>query len=253
MSSSDRPGPRTDDPSLAAIDEILTTTRTVRRGMDLTRPVARELIDECLGIALHAPNASNRQQWRFVLLDDPRLKDAVATYYRRAAAARAESLRAESLRAESLRAESLRAESLRAESLRDGAPMDAARHRIESSVSYLAQHLHEVPCLVLAGMRGRPPAGAALAQQASYWGSIFPALWSFMLAARSRGLVSALTTVHLAYEREVAEAIGIPRDEIAQAALIPVAHALRPRSRPAARRPVSEVAGWNSLPTGTSR
>jgi nitroreductase len=233
MSSSDRPGPRTDDPSLAAIDEILTTTRTVRRGMDLTRPVARELIDECLGIALHAPNASNRQQWRFVLLDDPRLKDAVATYYRRAAAARAESLRAESLR--------------------DGAPMDAARHRIESSVSYLAQHLHEVPCLVLAGMRGRPPAGAALAQQASYWGSIFPALWSFMLAARSRGLVSALTTVHLAYEREVAEAIGIPRDEIAQAALIPVAHALRPRSRPAARRPVSEVAGWNSLPTGTSR
>lgn len=195
------------------LDQALTTTRTVRRRLDLTRPVEPELIRECLRLATCAPNGGNRQDWRFLVIDDPAVKEQVARHYREASA----------------------------EYLADK-PENANTAAARS----LAERLADVPALVLACSRGRLAADAPRAKSSSFYGSIYPAVWSFMLAARARGLSTALTTVHLAREREVADLLGIPFDEVTQVALIPIAHRLgpQPAGRPP-RGPLEEVVAHN--------
>ena len=98
--------------------------------------------------------------------------------------------------------------------------------------------VHVIPCI-----EGRTD-GKPAAAQASRWGTIVPAAWSFMLAARSRGLGSVWTTFHLQYEREAAELLGIPYDDVMQAALIPVAYTVGTDFRPARRKPLETLAHW---------
>ncbi|MDI5961310.1 nitroreductase family protein [Streptantibioticus silvisoli] len=199
------------------IDGLLTRTPTVRRRLDLTRPVPRPLIEECLRLALHAPNGANRQNWRFLVIDDPATKAGIARYYKAAS-----------------------------DAYLAAGPPAAMSERAVAGVRYLADHLHEVPALVLAATRGRLPRDAPLAQQSGFFGSVYPALWSFMLAARSRELGAALTTVHLAHEREVAELLGIPADEVTQVALLAVGYTTGgPGFRPTPRQPLDEVVSWN--------
>jgi nitroreductase len=114
-----------------------------------------------------------------------------------------------------------------------------------SSAGYLFEHLHEVPALVIACIEGRFD-GAPLVVQATTFGSILPAVWSFMLAARTRGLGTSWTTVHLAREAEAAEILGIPYDDVTQVALIPVAHTIGNEFKPATRRPLEAVAHWDA-------
>jgi nitroreductase len=206
------------------IDEVLTTTRAVRRRLDLSRPVPRELLLECLEIALQAPTGSNHQGWRFVFVADPERKRAIADRYRRSFAA---------YRARP--APRYPPGDLRAE----------RRPRVLASAAYLAEHLHEAPWLLIPCLEGRLREGASTAEQAAFWGSILPAFWSFMLAARARGLGTAWTTFHLAYEREVAEVLGIPYDAYTQAGLTPVAYLRGDRLRPAPRIPAPAVACWD--------
>ncbi|WP_194819072.1 nitroreductase family protein [Nocardia sp. XZ_19_385] len=195
--------------------ELLTTTRAFRRRLDLTRPVARQELLDCLDIAVHAPSGTNRQPWRFLVIEDPATKNEVAEYYRKGFAAY------------------LSARTPRPDQLRDLA-----------SGQYLADHLHEVPALVLVCAPGRPPASPL--QLASFYGSIYPMVWNLLLALHSRGLGSTLTTAHLAHEREVAELLGIPFDDISQVALLPVAH-LKPASGPPSgpRTPAAELTRWD--------
>ncbi|WP_406272027.1 nitroreductase family protein [Nocardia sp. NBC_00881] len=196
--------------------ELLTTTRAFRRRLDLTRTVARQDLLDCVRIAVHAPSGSNRQPWRFVVVQDYQTKQRIAEYYRKAFAA------------------NLSGRTPRPDELGD---LSSARH--------LADHLHEVPALVLVCTIGRPPEPASPLRLASFYGSIYPAVWNFMLALHERGLGSCLTTAHLYYEREIAELLDIPFDEVAQVALIPVAH-LRPGPSVAARRaPATEVTMWD--------
>lgn len=195
-------------------DELLSTTRAVRRRLDLSRPVEPELIDECLRLAVQAPNASFRQHWHFVVVTDPDLRAGLAELYRRGAD--------------------------RYFTTRD-APGDA----LLASALYLVDHIHEVPVLLVPCVEGRLDGPAS--EQASRWGTIVPAAWSFMLAARARGLGTCWTTFHLAHEREAAELLGIPYDDVTQVALIPTAHTLGTDFRPAPRRPLEEVVhrnGW---------
>ena len=194
-------------------DELLTTTRAVRRRLDLQRPVDPALIEECIRIGLQAPNASNLQEWGFVVVTDPERRLALAQLYRLAAAGHYD-----------------RPEHARDRRLRSG------RH--------LAEHLHQVPALVIPCVPGRTDA-ADIYEQASQWGSIIPAAWSFMLAARARGLGTVLTTWHLKYEREASGILGIPYDDVMQAALIPVAHTLGTDFKPTKRKPVEDVVRWN--------
>jgi nitroreductase len=100
--------------------------------------------------------------------------------------------------------------------------------------------VHVIPCV-----QGRFE-GKSNALVASMYGSIIPAAWSFMLAARSRGLGTVWTTFHLMHEREVAEILGIPYDEVTQVSLIPVAYTIGTDFKPGRRKPLDSMIHWNS-------
>ncbi|HEU4946758.1 MAG TPA: nitroreductase family protein [Kribbella sp.] len=205
-------------------DELLTTTRSVRKRLDLERPVPMELVRECLEIALQAPSGSNRQSWHWVVVTDADKRAAIGEYYRRSVSAYLASPGA--------------AGSLYADDP-DRAPV---QRRVGSSVAYLGEKLGEVPLLVIPCIKARKlPSG----NQAGLWGSILPAAWSYMLAARARGLGTAWTTLHLVYEAEISQLLGIPED-VRQAVLIPTAYPIGTSFRPAARQPLEEVLHLNA-------
>ena len=210
------------------IDDVLTTTRAVRRRLDLERPVDALLVRECIELALQAPTGGNDQGWHFVVVTDADTRSAIADVFRRAAVDYAQRERP------------------RAPRLRERTDDErAARKRVMTSSGYLFEHLHEVPVHVIPCVEGRTD-GAVLVDQATAFGSILPAVWSFMLAARSRGLGTAWTTAHLEHEAEMADLLGIPADAVTQVALIPVAHTVGDDFRPAPRRPVEDVVHWGS-------
>ena len=203
-------------------DEVLTTTRSVRKRLDFSRPVEPELIKACLEIALQAPTGGNRQQWHFVVVTDPAKRQALGDIYRRGF-------------------EIYRSTSI----VRSFPDTERGRtlQRIVDSSSYLAEHLHEAPALVIPCIRGRLDGKSSL-EQAGAWGSILPAAWSFMLAARARGLGTTWTTIHLYFEKDAADVLGIPYDKITQAALIPVAYTQGTDFAPAKREPLDAVVHW---------
>lgn len=201
---------------LAVVDRLLTTTRAVRRKLDLTRPVDPQLVEECLELALQAPTGGNRQGWRWLIVTRPELRAGLADIYRSAEdgvfGRRAEESR---------------------ESRNDRAV------RVYTSAGHLAATLDRVPVHVVPCIEGRLESTSAF-EASTLYGSILPAVWSFALALRSRGLGSCWTTIHLKREREAAELLGIP-DGFTQVGLIPVAYALSGAFKPAQRAGVSEV------------
>jgi len=202
--------------------ELLTTTRAVRRRLDLTRPVAPALIRECLEVALQGPSGGNAQGWHWVVVTDPAQRLALAEVYRRAFAA----YRAHPSAAR----QRLLADPARA----------PQQERVMASADHLAEHLHEVPVLLVPCLEGRLTA-ETVGRAASFWGSLLPAVWNFMLAARLRGLGTCWTSLHLVHEREAAEVLGIPYERVSQGALIPVAHTLGTAFRPARRESLDDV------------
>ncbi len=213
------PSPSTFD--LAEIDRLLTTTRAVRKQLDLERPVPPSVIEECLQLALQAPNATNAQSWRWLVVSDPGLRRKVGDVY-----------------GEVLRPISLELREQR----RAAGDVDGLRH--SDSVLYLVDRLGDVPVLVIPCVAAHIGPETGLADLTGLFGSIYPAVWSFQLALRSRGLGSAFTTAHLLRAAEVAEILGIP-DGYVQTCLIPVAYTRRQDFSPAPRRPVAEVMLWD--------
>jgi nitroreductase len=199
-------------------DELLSTTRSVRKRLDLERPVPLELVRESLEVALQAPSGSNRQHWHWMVVTDAELRRQIGDYYRRSYE-----------RYRPGREE--RNAGLSAE-------RQAIRARIVSSSDYLAERMGDVPVHVLACITVGDdlPAG----NQAGLWGSLLPAAWSYQLAARARGLGSAWTTLHLAYEKEIAELLGIP-PQVRQGVLLPTAYFTGDTFRPARREPLDTV------------
>jgi nitroreductase len=126
----------------------------------------------------------------------------------------------------------------------DPAEVPEQHRRVMDASAYLAEHLHEVPVLVIPCIEGRTE-NVPFLQQAVTWGSILPATWSFMLAARARGLGTAWTSLHLAYEREAAAVLGIPYEHVMQVALIPVAHTVGTDFRPGPRLPGDRRVHWD--------
>jgi nitroreductase len=199
-------------------DELLATTRSVRRRLDLDRPVERELLEECLLLAQQAPTSGYSQNWHFVVVTDAARRAALGELWRGVAG------------------RYLQRRAADAADPRVGRMLDAVRH--------LAERIHRVPVHLIPCVEGRTD-GAPAAAQASRWASIIPAAWSFMLAARARGLGTVWTTFHLRHEREAAELLGIPYQAVMQAALIPVAHTVGSDFRPAARRPLDTMVHWD--------
>jgi nitroreductase len=203
---------------IATVDELLSTTRSVRKRLDLTRPVGREVILECIQLAMQAPTASNTQNWRWLVITDADKRAAIAEIYR----------------------------SIGAQYLAYAADneSDAQTQRVYQSAMSLTETLADVPVHVIPCLDGRidtaEPGIAAAA-----WASIIPAGWSFLLALRSRGLGSVWTTMHLFKEREVAELLGIP-PTVTQAALFPVAYTIGTDFRPAKRPPAETITYWDT-------
>jgi nitroreductase len=201
-------------PLVLTPDELLSTTRAVRKRLDLTRPVDRRVVDECIELALQAPTGGNLQGWHFVLVTEPEPKRAISELYRRSKA-------------------------------KNDPPSTPPEHqRIMDASAYLAEHLHEVPVLVIPCIEGRVENAPFVAQAVS-WGSILPATWSFMLAARARGLGTVWTSLHLEYEREVAEVLDIPYERVMQVALIPVAYTIGTDFKPGPRVPTGHRVHWD--------
>jgi nitroreductase len=200
-------------------DELLATTRSVRKRLDLTRPVEREVLAECLRLAQQAPTASYAQNWHFVVVTDPERRAALGELWRSVAGPYLERRAA-------------------------AAAADERVARISDAVRYLAEHIHQVPVHVIPCVEGRTD-HAPVVVQASRWGSIIPAAWSFMLAARARGLGTVWTTFHLRHERKAAEILGIPFETVMQAALIPVAYTVGTDFRPAVRHPLDAMVHWD--------
>jgi nitroreductase len=207
-------------------DELLSTTRAVRKRLDVSRPVEREVLEACLHLAQQAPTGSNQQHWSFLVVTDAQTRAALADLYRRGADAYRSNPNSPRNR------------------VIEDPELRATYERIRSSSDFLADHLQDVPVHVIPCIRGRPE-NLPLAAQAALWGSILPAVWSFMLAARSRGLGTCWTTFHLFAEREAAQLLGIPYDQVAQTALIPVAYTQGTEFRPAPREPLDAMVHWD--------
>ncbi len=189
-------------------DELLTTTRSVRKRLDLSRPVPLDLVRECLEIATQAPSGSNSQQWHWIVITDPAVRAQIGDYYRQVAGPY----------------------------LARNRPDDEPGQRVKDSAAYLAEHIGEVPVLMLACIEVPAP-WMMEGNQAGLWGSLLPAAWSYMLACRSRGLGTVWTTFTLRYEKEIAELLGLP-DNVRQGVLIPTAYYTGDTFRPGPRRPL---------------
>ncbi len=206
-------------------DEVLTTTRSVRKRLDFDTPVERSVVEECLQIALQAPTGSNTQGWHWIVVEDPDKRKAIADIYKDNFQLYANSARAEYAEGD-----------LRAEQA----------GRVTESAMYLAENFHRAPLLLIPAISGRFDNLPAFAG-ASIWGSLLPAVWSFMLAARERGLGSAWTTIHLMNdgERKAAEILGIPYDEVTQAGLFPIAYTIGTDFKVAKRMPLDPILHWD--------
>ncbi len=209
----------------AAADKLLTTTRSVRKRLDLTRPVPGELIAECIDVAMQAPTGTNAQNWSFVVVTDEAKRAAIADFYRKAG--------------------EIMAGSGYPPPLAEGDPREHVMPRVMESAMYLGTVLEQVPVFVIPCVQGRVENVAMVVAQASTYGSILPAAWSFMLAARARGLGTVWTTIHLFYEKDVATLLGIP-DDWTQVALFPVAYYTGDDFRPAHRLPSAQLTHWDT-------
>jgi nitroreductase len=204
---------------LAETDRLLSTTRAVRKRLDLDRPVEREVILECLRLAVQAPTMSNTQEWHWVVVTDPAKRAEVADTYRSLSEAYLDDARKSS--------------------------EDPQTRRVYESAYELSQILDRVPAMVIPCINSSYNIDSGNAVAAAVYGSIIPATWSFQLALRSRGLGSVFTTFHLFSADKVAAVLGIP-DGVTQVALLPVAYTLGTDFKPAQRPPVEQITYWNT-------
>lgn len=202
---------------LSSVDYILETTRSVRHRLDLSRAVDFDAVMRCLDIALQAPTGSNQQGWKWLIVTDADKKAKIGAYYKAAWYDYAQS----------------------APRSAPGSEPSAQMKRVISSARYLADHMGEAPMMIFPCIHGRA-ASPSPAANAGLYGSILPAAWSLMLALRARGIGAAWTTLHLNYEKECSEILGIP-DDVTMAALLPVAYFTGKTFKKAKRIPASEL------------
>jgi nitroreductase len=212
------------DFDLTQTDHLLGRTRAVRKRLDLTRPVPRDLILDCVRISTQGPAGGNHQKWRWVIVDDPDKKAVVADAYQRSYAPYIAAQKEAVAKAGN----------------------ESSKNAIIDSSTYLAEILAEVPVLAIPCALGSPSdAGGMTGGEQGWWGSVIPSVWSYCLAARSRGLGTVWTTLHLRYADEVANALGIP-DSVTQLACIPTAYFTGDDFKPASRKPAESVTYWNT-------
>jgi nitroreductase len=213
-----------------SVDEVLATTRAVRKRLDFEREVEPELLRECLELAIQAPSGSNSQLWRWIVVTDPEKKRALGKLYRKAFDIY----------------KTLDGNAGNVYKGDDQARIDQ-QQRVMSSAEFLAERMGEVPAMLIPCVAMRLDGGSNV-HGASIYGSVLPAAWSFMLAARARGLGTSLTTLHLMFEEKAAQVLEIPYEDLTQVGLIAIGYTKGTVFKPARRGPIDEIIGWNGPP-----
>jgi nitroreductase len=209
-------------------DELLSTTRAVRKRLDFTRPVPDDLLRECVDLAMQAPSGSNNMTMQFVVVRDPAKRAAIGAIYRQAYDIYRQ------------------LDGVYIGSIEKGSPeANAQQQRSAGSADFLAEHLGEAPALVLGCAYGRAENVPAIIG-ATVFGNVQPAMWNFMLAARARGLGTCWTTVHLMLEQQVADVLGIPFEKVQQVCLTPVAYTVGTDFKPAVRPAADSIIHWDT-------
>jgi len=207
---------------LETTDRLLSTTRAVRKRLDLERPVPREVVLDCIRLSQQAPTGSNTQGWRWLVVTDEDKRIELAELYRKAGGDYLSQGRTQAEQSGNVQTA-----------------------RVLDSAVFLAERLQDVPVHVIPCLKGKLPADAPAYMAPGFYGSIYPAVWSFQLALRSRGLGSVLTTLHLGFADKAAELLGIP-DDVTQCGLLPVAYTIGDEFKPATRRPPEHITYWNT-------
>lgn len=210
-------------------DQLLTTTRAVRKRLDFARPVDDQLIRECVEVAMQSPSGSNNMTMQFVIVKDEEKRKAIGEVYRQCY-------------------DIYRSlDGVYIGSLdKGGEDENRQQQRSANSADFLAEHMGDAPALVIACNRGSRVEGMPAMMAASMMGNVLPAMWSFMLAARARGLGTAWTTVHLMMEQQVADILGIPFESVQQVCLSPLAHTAGTNFSPATRPPADSIIHWDA-------
>lgn len=210
-------------------DQLLSTTRAVRKRLDFDRPVEDELIRECVAMAMQSPSGSNTMTMQFVVVTDPEKRAAIGEIYGKCF--------------DIYRSmDGVYAGSLQ----RETAEGQAQQDRVTDSAEYLAAHMAEAPALVIACTKAGRLDGVPAMSAASSMGNVLPAMWSFMLAARARGLGTCWTTVGLMMEEQIADVVGIPFDSVQQAVLSPLAYTKGTDFKTAMRPDPETIIHWNT-------
>jgi len=210
-------------------DQLLSTTRAVRRRLDLTRDVPDELIRECVALAFQSPSGSNNPSMQFVIVKDAAKRRAIGDIYSQCYA----------------RYKTFDGVYIGSVDKRDDNANDV-QQRSARSADYLGDHMGDAPVLVIACSAGGRLEGGPAIVGASIGGNVLPAMWSFMLAARARRLGTCWTTLHLMQEQAVAEILGIPFDSVQQLCLSPLAYTLGTDFKPAARPEPDTIIHWDA-------
>lgn len=196
------------DPGLFA---IMRSTRSMRRLKP--DPVPEALLRQVLEAGTWAANGGNMQNWRFLVIRDPAVKQAVAVYYRRAW------------------------QEIVGPRYRAGGPAPGttpeAFARMLAAAEHLAEHFHLAPVWIVPCMAGATPTRTSGA-------SIYPAVQNMLLAARALGLGATLTTLYLQFEQEAEAAMGLPPN-VHSYAILPLGYPMG-KFGPVRRASLSEVA-----------
>lgn len=207
-------------------DQLLSTTRSVRKRLDFERPVDDDLVRECVAMSQQAPAGSNNPTVQFVVVRNPATRAAIGDIYRDCFAVYRESPSYAGVVQKSTDAE------------------QAQQVRVTDSAEYLAEHMGDAPALVLACNTPRIDGIQGMGAPSLY-ANVITAAWSLLLAARGRGLGTSWTTVHLMQEERAAEVLGIPFGQVQQVMLTPLAHTVGTDFKPAARPDPETIIHWD--------
>lgn len=196
------------------VHHVLSTARSVRKKLDFSRPVSRADLEACINVAVQAPTGLAGENWRFLVVTDPAVKQQIADIY---------------------------CEVLRQIGETRGVTLKPTHNA-------LMDRLHEIPCMVFVFAIGEPTEDVS--GQIGFFGSILPAAWSLMLAMRARGIGTTWTSLLTSRSDDIAKILGVP-EGVTQTVMLPAAYTLGAKLRPAARLPAEEVTYWNAWGSGT--
>lgn len=209
-------------------DELLSTTRAVRKRLDFDRPVPDDIVRECVSLAMQSPSGSNNMTMQFIVVRDAAKRAALGEIYQTCYGIYSSM------------------DGVYIGSIDKGdAEANAQQQRSAGSADFLGAHMGEAPVLVIPCHVGSRLDNVPAMMSASMGANVIPAMWSFMLAARARGLGTCWTTVHLMMEQAAADVLGVPFDTVQQICLSPLAYTKGTDFKPTARPPADSIIHWD--------